>query len=362
MPIDMTEATRLTREGRLDEAMALLRGGPVRPSGLIDMTPTGPGGAWEAPEAGPGLGAARVPPALRGLLRRGAPAGARPVQVPPGARWEARAHRGPEGSRAYKLYVPAPRPGPLPLLVMLHGCTQDPDDFARGTRMNALAEEMGFLVAYPEQTQAANAQRCWNWFNPADQGRGGEPLLIAGIARDVVRDEATDPSRVYVAGLSAGGAQAAIMGRAFPEVFAGVGVHSGLACGAARDLPSALQAMRSGGAPGRGRPMPTIVFHGDRDATVHPVNGDEVAAQARPEGRGAERAETTRGEAPGGLAFTRTTHADAAGRPVLERWAVHGAGHAWSGGDPSGSHTEPRGPDASRAMATFLLRHRLARP
>jgi poly(hydroxyalkanoate) depolymerase family esterase len=242
---------------------------------------------------------------------------------------------------------------------MLHGCTQSPDDFAAGTQMNELAEEQTFLVAYPAQAQSANVSKCWNWFNAADQQRDrGEPSLIAGITRQIMRDFSVEPGRVYVAGLSAGGAAAAIMGSAYPDLYAAVGVHSGLACGAARDMPSAFAAMRQGGAPHNGgakQPVPTIVLHGDRDTTVNPVNGDQVIAQSK---AGSDlRTTVSRGQAPGGISYTRMVECDDSGHPMLEHWVLHGAGHAWSGGSPSGSYTEPRGPDASREMMRFFLEH-----
>jgi poly(hydroxyalkanoate) depolymerase family esterase len=283
-----------------------------------------------------------------------------PTPLPEGARFEERIFTSEAGSRSYKIYVPSTYKGqPVPLVVMLHGCTQSPDDFAAGTQMNQVAEEQTFLVAYPAQSQSANASKCWNWFNAADQQHGrGEPALIAGITRQIMSEFSVEPGRVYAAGLSAGGAAAAIMGSAYPDLYAAVGVHSGLACGAASDMPSAFAAMRQGGTPHRSRaarPVPTIVFHGDRDTTVNPVNGDQVIAQSK---AGSDlHVTTTRGLSPGGMAYTRSVETDGSGHPVLEQWVLHGAGHAWSGGSPTGSYTEPRGPDASREMLRFFLQH-----
>ena len=267
--------------------------------------------------------------------------------------------------RDYKLFVP-PGTGstPLPLVVMLHGCTQDPDDFAAGTAMNEAAREQGFFVLYPAQSQSANPQRCWNWFKHSHQVRGrGEPATLAGMTKDVMSRYAIDPSRVYVAGLSAGGAMAAILGDTYPDVFAAVGVHSGLAAGAASDLPSALGAMQGGGsAPARtsgSASVPTIVFHGDADRTVHPRNGEH--AFAAPLGGGASATETESGSSSGGRRWTRSLQRDAGGKIVAEHWEVHGAGHAWSGGDRSGSYTDPAGPDATAAMLAFFALHRTQR-
>jgi poly(hydroxyalkanoate) depolymerase family esterase len=266
------------------------------------------------------------------------------------------------GSRTYKLFVPSSyRQGqPLALVVMLHGCTQSPDDFAAGTRMNFIAEEQNCLVVYPAQPSGANPSKCWNWFRAADQRRDeGEPSLIAGITRRVMQDYSVDPKRVFVAGLSAGGAAAAIMGATYSDLYAAVGIHSGLAYGAASDMPSAFAAMRQGGKGGRqavaGGPMiPTIIFHGDRDTTVHPDNGAHVVEQAI--GAKKTRKRVHRGQIPRGHGYTRTTHTDGE-REVLEHWNVHGAGHAWSGGSPAGSYTDGEGPDATKEMLRFFLDH-----
>ena len=266
-------------------------------------------------------------------------------------------HTNAAGTRSYKLYVPSSYTGEqqVPLVVMLHGCTQDPVDFANGTQMNQLAEEMGCLVVYPTQSQQANAQRCWNWFSAVDQTRDqGEPSIIAGITRDVMASHNVDDSEVYVAGLSAGGAMATIMGTLYPDLYAAVGVHSGLPFASAHDLPSALAAMKGkfGRPREQGKSIPIIVFHGDRDTTVHPVNGDELIARGKP--HAAKEIVIEPGRVPDGHAYTRTVHQHPDGTPHAEQWLIHGAGHAWSGGSASGSYTDGKGPDASREMMRFF--------
>ena len=262
------------------------------------------------------------------------------------------------GGRDYKLFIPAGAgASPLPLVVMLHGCTQDPDDFAAGTAMNELAQAQGMYVLYPAQSQQANPQRCWNWFKHSHQQRGrGEPALLAGMTQQVMKQHAVDPDRIYAAGLSAGGAMAAILGDTYPELYAAVGVHSGLAAGAASDLPSALAAMQGNGsrsAPSA-RHVPTIVFHGDADATVHPRNGEQVAAASS---AGSRQPDVHQQQPAGKRRSTRSVHRNADGRVLAEHWLVHGAAHAWSGGSTHGTYTDARGPDASAEMLRFFLEH-----
>jgi poly(hydroxyalkanoate) depolymerase family esterase len=321
----LAEAARLTRAGRLGEATALIQR-------MIRGVPTPAAAATTAER----------------ILDE-------PVDTP--GRLIDGSHADHAGRRAYKLYIPSGAltlDQTLPLVVMLHGCTQSPDDFAADTRMNELAEEYRCLVVYPAQSPAANKSKCWNWFRAADQRRGeGEPAIIAGITRRIMSTYPIDTRRVYVAGLSAGGAMAAVMGVNYPDLYAAVGVHSGLPYGAAYDLPSALAAMRHGHPPAAGTnapSIPTIVFHGDRDTTVHPRNGDQVIAQQ-------PQTLVQRGRVPGGHAYTCTLYLDAGGRTVSEQWLVHGAGHAWSGGRSGGMLTEPRGPDASREMVRFFYEH-----
>ncbi len=403
LPDDMMKATRLTQAGRLVEATALLQkllragglGGAARGSeagsiielpfndvsakaSVLELVPA----ATEAPSSTDGT-AQPSKPTHRVLydLKLGRPAGTlhglRKLSVPASevvptvGRFIAQAFANEAGSRAYKLYIPGRHNNdPRPLIVMLHGCMQTPDDFAAGTQMNFVAEEQSCFVVYPEQAVGANSSRCWNWFKSSDQMRGhGEPAIIAGITRQVMAEYKIDPRRIYIAGLSAGGAAAANVAEAYPDIYAAVGVHSGLACGVARDLPSAFAAMQGqhpvpdpngGRQAGAFNRLPTIVFHGDRDSTVHPRNGGEVIARAS---AGAEfKTNVEKAISPAGRAYSRSVQRDASGRGLVEEWIIHGAGHAWSGGNTSGSFTDPRGPDATTEMLRFFLEHKLDSP
>lgn len=310
-------------------------------------------------------------------VRQPTPAPDRANDQQPVGQFISGSYRNPAGTRAYKLYIPSGYHGQtLPLIVMLHGCTQNPDDFAAGTCMNSLAEEHQCFVVYPEQPSTANMNKCWNWFEASHQQHDqGEPSIIAGLTRHIINTHSVDTRRIYVAGLSAGGAMAAIMGRTYPNLYAAIGVHSGLPYAVAHDLPSAFAAMnqmgvqlgrrRDKGAVAGGRFVPTIVFHGDMDKTVHPRNGDEVIAQCAAIYSGTETAKDPqvtlkRGQIPNGHAYTRAVHRDAGGRAVLEQWRIDGAGHAWSGGSPRGSYTDPKGPNASREMIRFFYENVLA--
>ena len=266
------------------------------------------------------------------------------------------------GTRDYKLYIPASYSSestePVPALVMLHGCTQSPDDFAAGTRMNSLAEEHGFLVIYPAQAANANGSRCWNWFRPEDQRRDlGEPSIIAGITREVVSTHRVDARRVFVAGMSAGASMALILGEMYPELYAAVGVHSGPSYWSAHDVPSAFAAMQGGAKPSQASSSTrTIVFHGDDDRVVNASNADAIVERVTSApGPQLVRGSDQAGTAPGGRRYRRTDYVDPACQAVVEHWVVHGSGHAWSGGSPSGSFTDPTGPDASAEMLRFFL-------
>jgi poly(hydroxyalkanoate) depolymerase family esterase len=393
----MREATRLTRAGRLTEATALIQrtlqgAGLAAPSDTPGTPPddTMIEGAFRVTES---AREAATPPALHDaspaelpLPAPSTPWPAQPAPIPApgtpgeGAGFRSEMYTSHVGTRPYKLYVPSDYRGQaLPLVVMLHGCTQSPDDFATGTRMNQLAEEHGCLVVYPAQVPSANASTCWNWFEPANQRRGqGEPALIAGITQQVSTGYAVDPRRVFVAGLSAGGAMAVILAMTYPDLYAAVGCHSGLAYAAAHDLPSALSAMgqavrprvRRGASTAAAAPspraLPLIVFQGDQDTTVHPRNADQLIAQwlalptdDTPVATGARKptVKVLHEQVAPGHAYTRTSYPDASGQIRIERWLIHGAGHGWSGGSPQGSFTAPRGPDAARAMLRFFLAH-----
>ncbi|MBV9890544.1 MAG: PHB depolymerase family esterase [Rhizobacter sp.] len=378
------EATRLTRQVRIAEAKAAIRdalaprsqAGPHvagdRDDDVIDVD------VVEVPAAAESDDAADTLPGAVELLDEPGEAIVEPESLPrrePAAgRFLESSFTSSAGTRAFKLFVPGGYEGDaLPLVVMLHGCTQDPDDFAAGTRMNAIAQERGFMVLYPAQTQRANGQRCWNWFSPQHQHRGrGEPALIAAMTRHVLQTHSVDRERVYVAGLSAGGAMAAILAREYRDLFAAAGVHSGIVPGIARDVASALAVMRSG--PEAAFPLlaafddvasakrgsaPLIVFHGDADRTVAVANGDAILAGALADAPVV--ATTCQGMAAGGeRPFRRTVWRrtdDDAAPSVAEHWVVHGSAHAWSGGDASGSFTDPTGPDASREMLRFFVEH-----
>jgi len=278
------------------------------------------------------------------------------------------------GTRNYKLYIPSSYDGKkaLPLVVVLHGCTQDPDNVARGTRFNEVAEESKVLVAYPEQPAAANGLKCWNWFNASHQKRGeGEPALIARITQQVMKEMRVDPKRVYIAGLSAGAAMAMTVAYAYPELFAAAGLHSGIAYGIATSTPEAIRRMGVGASDpidfgaavvrgmGTNHAIPTIVFQGKSDKTVNPANAENIVSQLMTgfDQQSLTVSEETTGSTVAGYHFTHRT----IGKPVvIEEWSVDELGHAWSGGSKDGTYTDEKGPDATREIMRFLLEHQHA--
>lgn len=371
----MSQATRLTRSGNLAAATAAIQ------AALMGVQPTAASAAprydeadvidVEAREVPARSPSASSPAAAQSPARDdGAAPTSKPTHRAPGESsatqgdfFTAGSFRNSAGQRAYKLYVPPGVNGQArPLVVMLHGCTQDADDFAAGTAMNEAAREQGFYVLYPVQPRETNPQKCWNWFKHNHQQAGkGEPSILADMTRHVIAEYGIDTRRVYVAGLSAGGAMAAILADTYPQLYAAAGVHSGLAAGAAKDLPSALSAMKGIGVrPGAvsSTPVPTIVFHGDRDATVHPANAGAVVAASA----GADaRVQSQRVSGPNqGRDSTKRVYMNAQGQVLAEYWEVHGAGHAWAGGSPKGSYTDQSGPDATEEMLRFFFEHPLA--
>jgi poly(hydroxyalkanoate) depolymerase family esterase len=384
----MAEATRLTRRGRLVEATALIQqtlAGPVvarraRDAPWAEEQTGGAAGRYcdptpapRAPQRTPtrwltSAWIPRLPSRGAPVLHRAHRSAAPPVKRPAG-RFGGFSYSNAAGTRAYRLYVPTGHTGgPVPLVVMLHGGSQDAAIFASATAMNHIAEHQTFLVVYPEQALSANAGRYWNWFAPGHQRRGeGEPSLIAGITGQVTDRYGADADRVYVAGFSAGGAMAAVMAAVYPDLYAAVGVHSGLAYGAAGDLASAFTAMRQGPSQLVRPPMralPLIVFHGDRDATVAPANAAGLIDHALAAGSAGAMptALTTSGQVPGGHAYTSTCYQHPDGVTLAERWTIHRGGHAWSGGVPHGSYTDPHGPNASTEFTRFFGQHPAPRP
>lgn len=265
------------------------------------------------------------------------------LHLPPGSHL----HEGVQGGHDYRIFLPSPGQSLRGLVMMLHGCTQTALDFALGTRMHLHAERNGWIVLYPEQGSGNNSARCWNWFRPQDQARdGGEPEILAGLADSVARDHGLPARSCFVAGLSAGGAMAAILGQTHPDVFRAVGIHSGLAPNSARDLVSAFAAMRGDPLPSaEAVRLPSIIFHGSEDTTVAPRNAGHLAGHLRDIRKQSGKRKSRR--------YDLVSGTNRAGHRV-ELWRIAGAGHAWSGGSPKGSFTDPAGPDASAEMARFF--------
>jgi poly(hydroxyalkanoate) depolymerase family esterase len=395
MQAAMAEATRLTRAGRLAEATALIQ---------RTLAPTSRSNRADAPNETRVRVVEDTPPLLGPTIQAGVKASSEPARVYrvipsqttsspdvlhqagslldstrseqsrrldvvspssyPAGKFVDGAYSNTAGTRTYKLYIPGSYTGQtVPLVLMLHGCTQNAIDFASGTRMNIFAEENAFLVAYPEQVSSASNAKCWNWFQPTDQQRDiGEPSLIAGITRQIMNSYHVDSNRVYVAGMSAGGAMAVVMAVTYPDLYAAVGVHSGLAYRAAHDVRSGFAAMRRGAGPSTQQlatVIPLIVFHGDRDSTVSPINADHLLdqwqrAMGHKQERTANSTKVERGQVAGGRAYTRSIYHDTSGHALVEKWLVHQGGHVWSGGSTDGSFTDPKGPDASAEMLRFF--------
>jgi poly(hydroxyalkanoate) depolymerase family esterase len=350
-----SEATRLMRSGQLTAATASLQ----RALGGAGLPGTGMPGTGLPGLGGSGLGGGM--PGLGGLPGMtgfpGGLGGLGGVQSPTSgaARSPGSVTRGAVGSLAYRLYVPTSPQRPAPLLVMLHGGTQDADAFAASTGMDEIAEREGIVVVYPEQSRSANAMGYWNWFRPGDQERDrGEPAQIAAVTREVADAHDVDPGRIGVAGFSAGAAMAAVLAATHPDLFCGAGVHSGLPYRAARDVGSAFAAMSSPPtAVADAGPVPLIVVHGDADRTVAPGNADAVVRSAVGRAPGVVSERET-GGAQGGRSWTRERWSEPGGRVLAESWTVHGMGHDWSGGRAGASYADPSGPDVGTAIIAFF--------
>ncbi|TKV60456.1 PHB depolymerase family esterase [Nakamurella flava] len=338
--------------------------GTPDPTGILARLGLGPDGSTAAPTTAPGWSSTGLGSAGLGGLPMARATDHLAAATAPGGRILHLTHSGPHGERRYDLYVPTghaaavARGVRVPLVVMLHGGTQTAADFAAGTQMNAAAERHTVLVAYPEQPPAANPQRYWNWFAPEHQGpASGEPALLAGLIRHIAGEYGVDRDRVFVAGLSAGGAMTAVLAATAPDLIAGAGIHSGLGYRVASDVGSAFGAMRTGGSPTSTGRVPLFVVHGTADGTVAPVNADRILAAAQADLRG-ERRQVDR-ITDDGRPYRRTRlvrqAADGTATVVAEQWLVDGLGHAWSGGSAVGSYTDPQGPDASAAMLDFFL-------
>jgi poly(hydroxyalkanoate) depolymerase family esterase len=363
----MGDALNLVRRSNLSEATALLRtalsGGDARQSGDIRGASALPPPAIPAP-------ARRSLGEVLAARRAGRAVWPKPVDAPKGSppeaadrRFVARSYVGAAGSVNYRIYVPADHAKrDLALVLMLHGCTQNPEDFAVGTQMNALADEFNLIVAYPHQPRNANASGCWNWFDKRHQQRGsGEPAKLAGLAQSLAQEFDIKRERTFVAGLSAGGAMAEVLAETYPELFGAVGIHSGLPYKAAGDVPSAFAAMKGTTIAGQGPRAINdvgcrkIIFHGSADATVHPDNGRRILERAQWGPEAPKQIELD--WRTGGRRIVRTLLQDSAGSARVEHWVVEGAGHAWFGGDPRGTYTQDVGLDASRVMVRFFLQN-----
>jgi len=329
--------------------------------------------------------AAKTPAKVRGVVSAPAVKPRAPRKKAPAGRGASRAARyaGAAGSRPYHCYIPSGlrRTTGVPLLILLHGCLQTPAEFAEATRFNQLADRHGFLVVYPEQTLTHNLQRCWNWFDARHHERShGEPAILAGIAREVMAERTRwriDHDRVYVAGLSAGGAMALVLGATYPDLFAAIGVHSAPPYRSATSRSGALTAMagRSIVPPAHAASMsgiaPMILFQGRIDSTVRVVNAVRITDQwrslherrlvgDRDPDRITRQREITHLTASGRTS-TVTRWYSASGRKLLESWQVERLAHAWSGGRKGVPFSDPQGPRATTEMWRFLSGHRLNR-